>query len=226
VVCGDTPVWLGQDVSGQAKVYAGRGQRISTRAIEERFTGATLAESRAYTYSDGPSNFYCLNVPNAETTLVYDLTFQQWHERAELVGGEYQPWRPQCHAFAYGVHWFGGEDGVLYKLDHTVNNFAGDVKCRERIAPVMSAPDMKRLRFPRFQMICERGTGATAMLRYSDDNGYNFGVWHYATVGALGNFSSEVKWWRLGSARDRVYAVRMTDDVAWNPVSADAEVLR
>ena len=103
---GGVPMWLGRDRNGQARVLAGRGERVSTRAIEERFDGLELDNARAYTYSDGGQHFYCLNVPNVETTLVYDRTFAQWHERAELVNGDYQPWRPTCHAFAYGVHYF------------------------------------------------------------------------------------------------------------------------
>ena len=224
IVVNDAPLWLGQNDSGQAQVYQGRGQRVSTRAIEERFEGMSLYESRAYTLSDGPSMFYCLNVPGVETTLVYDVTFQQWHERAELVGGEYAQWRPQCHAFAYGLHWFGGADGVLYSQDSTVNNFAGDVKCRERVAPVMSAVDHHRLRFPKFEIVCERGTNATAMLRYSDDNGYNFSNWIYTGTGDTGEYATRMAWWQLGSARDRVFSVRVTDDAPWNPISADVDV--
>lgn len=224
IVVNDAPLWLGQNDSGQAQVYQGRGQRVSTRAIEERFQGKSLYESRAYTLSDGPSMFYCLNVPGVDTTLVYDVTFQQWHERADLVGGEYVQWRPQCHAFAYGIHWFGGADGVLYSQDSTVNNFAGDVKCRERVAPVMSAVDHHRLRFPKFEIVCERGTNATAMLRYSDDNGYNFSNWIYTGTGDTGEYATRMAWWQLGSARDRVFSVRVTDDAPWNPISADVDV--
>jgi hypothetical protein len=224
VVVGDTPIWLGQNLNGQAQVMGGRGTRLSTRAIEERFEGIPLAESRAYTFSDGPFLFYCLNVPNVDTTLVYDLTFRQWHERAELIDGNYAQWRPECHAFAYGQHWFGGEDGVLYKMDPTVHTFAGDPICRERVAPAMSHPDLKRLRFPRVEVLAESATNGQVMLRYSDDNGYNFSSWHYGSAGATGNYKAREQWYRLGSARDRVFAIRMTDDAPWNPIMADVEV--
>src|SRR3990172_8963792 len=153
LLVGDTPMWLGRDVDGQAQVYAGRGKRVSTRAIEERFEGIDVANARAYTYSDGGSRFYCLNVPNVDTTLCFDLTFGQWHERAELVQGEYEPWRPTCHAFAYGKHFFGADDGNIYRLDASAHDFAGDVKVRDRITPVVSSPDMRRLRYSRFDLL-------------------------------------------------------------------------
>jgi hypothetical protein len=224
-LCGDTPVWLGRDRKGQAQVLAGRGQRISTRAIEERFEGLDLQQARAYSYSDGGQRFYCLNVPNVETTLVYDMTFGQWHERAELLNGDYQPWRPTCHAFAYGQHFFGADNDAIYRLAPGVHNFAGDVKCRDRIAPVLSSPSRKRLRFPEVEVICEKADAKKVLLRWSDDNGATWSNWHETSNGAVGNYSHRVKWHRTGSAFDRVYQMRMTDDAPFNPVDVAVEAV-
>lgn len=225
VICGDTPVWLGRDRQGQARVLAGRGQRVSTRAIEERFEGRDLKYSRAYSYSDGPHTFYCLNVPGVPTTLVYDLAFQQWHERAELVNGDYRQWRPTCHAFAYGSHFFGADDGRIFRMRREVHNFGGSVKVRDRIAPVVSASSRKRLRFPSFELICEKAGGKEVMLRWSDDNGATWSNWHRESSGATGEHARRVRWMRLGSAHDRVFHVRMTDDAAFNPVAATIEAV-
>jgi hypothetical protein len=224
LLVGDTPVWLGRDADGQAQVYAGRGQRVSTRAIEERFEGIDIANARAYTYSDGGSRFYCLNVQNVDTTLCFDLTFKQWHERAELVAGAYAPWRPTCHAFAYGKHYFGAADGKIYRLDASAHDFAGDVKVRDRIAPVISRPDTTRMRFSRFDLVSERGHDGTVMLRFSDDNGATWSSWRTDSAGAVGEYRERVRFNRLGSARDRVFQVRMTDAVPFNPVAANVEV--
>lgn len=223
-LCGETPVWLSRDKNGQARVLAGRGQRISTRAIEERFDGIDLKQARAYTYSDAGSTFYCLNVPKVRTTLVYDLTFGQWHERAELVNGDYRPWRPTCHAFAYGQHYFGTSDGAIYRADKTVHTFGGDVKCRSRVAPVVSVPSRKLLRFPMAEVVCEKGTAKKVMLRWSDDNGANWSNWHEEQNGATGEYAQRVRWNRLGKAFDRVFEMRMTDAAPFNPVDADFEV--
>lgn len=222
--CGDTPVWLSSDAAGQAKVLAGRGRRVSTRSIEERFEGLDVSEARAFTYSDGPHRFYCLNVPTLDTTLVYDLTYAQWHERAELVNGAYRQWRPRCHAFAYGAHYFGGDDGSVYRMDSRVHNFAGAVKCRDRIMPVISQPSRRRLRFPGVELVCEKGTAGAVMLRWSDDNGATWKGWHSRSAGAVGKYAEGVKWNRLGSAFDRVLHMRMTDDAPLNPVSVHVEI--
>jgi hypothetical protein len=220
--------WLSRDERGDAMVMRAQGyqpQRISTRAIEERFQGLDIASARAYTYSDGGQQFYCLNVPNVETTLVYDETFQQWHERAELVNGNFRHWRATCHAFAYGKHFFGANDGKIYSSSYDEHTFGGSVKCRERVVPVVSAANRKRRRFPMVEAVCDKATAATAMLRWSDDNGANWSNWQYASTGPTGAYSRRIRWHRTGSAYDRVYQIRVTDDAPFNPVLMVAEAL-
>lgn len=216
--------WLSRDERGQAMVLKATGyqpQRISTRAIEERFEGIDLSSSRAYTYSDGGQQFYCLNVPTVETTLVWDDTFQQWHERAELSNGGYAQWRPTSHAFAYGQHFFGTADGRIYRTDRAVNTYGGDPKCRERIAPVISLADRKDLTFSQFEFVCEKATTGKVLLRFSDDNGANWSNWRTESAGAVGEYKRRIRFNRLGSAFDRVFQVRMTDDAPFNPVQVN-----
>lgn len=211
-------IWLARDRGGQALVLSSRGHqtsRISTRAEEEKFDGIELSAATAFTYTDGPHSFYCLNVPGLDTTLVWDETYGQWHERAEW-GGEYSQWRPTCHAFAYGRHYFGAGDDLYISAD--VDNFGGSVKRRQRIAPVISAPSRKRVTFPFFEVLCDKGTGATLMLRWSDDNGANWSGWSYATVGTSGDFARRARFPRLGSAYDRVFDLVMADNKPFNPV--------
>ncbi len=225
----NTVTWLARDERGQAMVMSATGyqpRRVSTRAIEERFEGLPhLAQANAYAYSDGGHAFYCLTVPGVDTTLVYDHAFEQWHERAELVNGDLRPWRPTAHAFAYGHHYFGDADGNLYRLDANAHTFDGDPKARIRIAPVLSHPDRARIMFRRVELVCDTATAATVMLRYSNDNGENWGNWRYASTGAIGRYGQRVKFELLGSGRDRVYEVRCTDDAPFSPVQAVMDVV-
>jgi hypothetical protein len=213
--------WLSRDDRGQAMVMSLQGhqaRRVSDRAIEEKFEGLTLSNARAFTYSHGGQSFYCLNVPGVETTLVWDETFSQWHERCEYIAGVKSQWRPTCHAFAYGRHYFGAGDD-LYNLDPNCHKYGDDVKFRQRIAPVISKPTRGRVFFPNFEIVCEKGTGANLMMRYSDDNGATWSNRRDATVGATGEYKARARWNRLGSAFDRVFDVSMTDDAPFNPVA-------
>lgn len=220
-------IWLGRNERGHAAVLQLQGYQakaISTRAIEERFDGLDLSSARAYVRMEGKRESYYLNVPNVNTTLVYDCAFQQWHEEAEMINGEFEKFRAVCAAFAYGNYYVGASNGTIYQVDPTKHTFAGDVKCRARIAPVISHPSRTRISFPSFELVCEKGTAGTVMLRYSDDNGANYKNWHYKTAGELGQYRTRIKFNRLGTARDRVYEVRMTDDAPFNPVLVNAEV--
>lgn len=217
-------IWLGKDLRGQAQVLSAQGhraQRISTRAQEELFSSlGNLSAASAYAYTQGGQSFYSLNIPGLESTLVWDETYQQWHERAEWVNGAWAPWRPTCHAFAYNQHYFGG-GSTLYTSSYLVNDFAGSPKRRQRISPVVSAPDRHRVHYSSLEVVCEKGTGATAMLRWSDDNGSNWSNWHYATVGEVGEFARRARFTRLGSSRDRVFDLVMTDPQPFNPVAVN-----
>jgi hypothetical protein len=228
-LAGGSCIWLARRPFGGASVMQLQGYQakaVSTRAIEERFKGRDIEGARAFVHTDGKQEFYCLNVPGVNTTLVYECTFQQWFEMAELVNGEFRQWRPRCHAFAYDQNWFGDNDGNLYRSDHTVHNFAGAVKCRERISPVISVPSMEELGFPSFALMCEKATGGEVMLRYSDDNGANWSNWQTESAGATGKYATRIEFTRLGMGADRVYQVRMTDDAPFNPISAFAPVER
>jgi hypothetical protein len=63
------------------------------------------------------------------------------------------------------------------------------------------------------------------MLRWSDDNGYTWSNWQYATAGFAGEYARRLRWLRTGSGFDRVYQIRMTDDAPFNPVLANVEAL-
>jgi hypothetical protein len=55
-------------------------------------------------------------------------------------------------------------------------------------------------------------------VRWSNDNGANWGNWHQISMGALGEFRARVRKLAMGASRNRVYQLRVTDDVSWNPL--------
>jgi hypothetical protein len=218
--------WLSSSSRGQGQVYKLTGYvpvQISTRAIEEKFTGLDLSGATAYTYESESSKYYCLNVPGLDTTLVYDALTQLWHERAELVNGAFAPHRGTHHLFAFNQHLLGAADGKLYRLDPTVSNNAGDPLSRHRIMPTAASPTRDRFKYGTFALECDRGTGGNVSMRMSVDGGANWGIWRTRSVGALGNFKKPVQWKRLNSGRNVVIEVRCTDDVPFNPISGNAQ---
>lgn len=219
--------WLGKGAGGGYAVYRAQGyapQRVSTRAIEELLTGLDLSGARAFTYQQDGSSFYCLKVPGLPTVWCFDALSGLWTERAELQDGEYIQHRAECHVFAFNRNMVGGSDGKLYILDPEAHSLNGDVLVRDRVAPVMSLPARKRIRYSRAELVSDKGHGGAAMLRWSDNNGATWGNWHQASLGALGDFMAPTRWNRLGSAVDRVFHLRCTDNVGFNPVDLHFEV--
>lgn len=227
---GGVAFWLGRDEQGSAAVFsmqAYQPQRISTHALEEQLERLTdLSGATAFTYHQDGLTFYVLNVPGLDTTWVYEVTSGLWHERAELVYGDYQPWRATCHAFVYGRHVVGGADGNLYELDVTKNTNNGGTLVRDRILRQPGPPSLQRVRYGSLQVDCAIGQGialgaeARLMLRYSNDGGQTWGNWRLLTLGRIGEYKARARATMLGSARDRVWHIRASDDVSCDLLSA------
>jgi hypothetical protein len=235
-----TVFWLGRDQRGAGMVFRMEGYRpvrISTMAVEQKIqevirSGRDISQANAYTYQQDGHSYYVLRVPGLDTTWTFDAASGQWHERAELIDGQYAQHRGVYHAYAFGKHLVVADDEIIYEYDPDANDNAGDPLCRERVTPHMSAPSLKLLSFPRFELDCEVGHGigvggateARVMLRYSNDGGVSFGSWRTATLGAVGERQARARFLRCGTARDRVWAVRCTDPVPFAIVNAAIEV--
>lgn len=229
--------WLGRDERGAGIVYNMQGfrpVRVSTMAVEEKIQGAIdagndMTQAIAYTYQQGGHSFYVLQVPGLDTSWCYDAASQQWHERAELVLGQYKQHRGQFHAYCFGKHLIMGVDDIIYAYDTTANTNAGDPLVRDRVSPHYATPGLDRIVFNRFELDCVVGFGvagqaqAKVELRYSNDGGFSWSSWRQATLGAVGQKSARARFMRCGSGRDRVWEVRCTDDTPFAIVNAVVE---
>lgn len=214
--------WVGSSEQfGQGLVYRLNGYtpvRISNRWVEEQLAGLDLSGAYAFTIQFEGHSWYVLQVPGLSTTLVYDVLTGLWHEWAELVDGDYEPHRADAHLFHGADHVVGDSDGRLYKFDSDVSSNAGDELCRSRVLPNITSPDGKLIRFAELECICDKATGGTMLLRWSNDNGATWGSWHQISLGDTGNYKARARKLALGSSRNRVFELRVTDAVKWNPV--------
>ena len=231
--------WLGRDARGAGIVYKLEGYRavrISTIAIEQVIQAAIYArvdvsQAVAYTYQEDGHAFYVLQVPGVQTTWVYDTATRLWHERAEFPDGIYAQHRGRFHAYCYGMHLIAGDSATIWQYDPQANTNAGDVLVRDRISPHDALPSLGRVHFHAFELDCTVGRGVhcqaqpRVLLRYSNDGGINLdsATWRTATLGAIGERFARARFLRCGSARDRVWQVRCTDDVPFAIVSAAIE---
>lgn len=237
---GGSIFWVGGDLTGSGIVYRSQGQspqRISTPAIETviRKLGIdAIATARAWAYQQGGHLFYCLNIPGAESTWVFDASTNLWHERTYLNLWSLERDRADCHTVAHGLNIVGDyENGKVYALDPDTYTDGGTSIARIRTAPHLSK-SLRRLFHNSFELDMEVGVGLDGlsttqgadpqvMLQWSDDGGHTWSNEYWKSCGKIGERKTRLKWTRLGASRDRVYRIRITDPVKVVLLGAEIE---
>lgn len=217
----NTVFWLGGDAQGSGIVFMANGfnpQRISNFAVEYAIQQyGTLSDAVGYTYQEDGHYFYVLNFTSANTTWVYDISTNQWHERAYLSAGVYTRHRGQCHMYAFGKHLVGDYDnGILYQQALSIYDDNGNPKRWMRTCPHI-ADDLEYIFYDRLQIDMETGVGLSGspgiqdtdpqvMLQWSDDGGHTWSNEHWVPAGKIGEYKARALWRRLGRSRDRVFS--------------------
>lgn len=234
--------WLGRDARGYGIVYKSNGyvgQRISTHAVEWQIQQyADLSDAIAYTYQQDGHSFYVLIFPTANTTWVYDVATQAWHERAGWKNGEWMRHRSNCQVF-YGKDVLVGdfENGNVYTFDLDYYQDNGEIQrwYRSWRALPQGQNNLKRTAQHTLQLDCETGVGINngqgsdpqVMMRWSDDGGHTWSYEHWNKMGKIGQFGYRTIWRRLGMTtkiRDRVYEISGTDPVKLAIMGAELSV--
>lgn len=251
-----TILFLGQNPQGGAIVYSMDGyvpSRISTNYIEnELLKAGDLSSASALAFQYEGHYFYALNVPQLNTTFVYDMagvssTAQQpglWLEfQSTYESGSQGRWLPKHVCYLNGQHIFGGSNGStsgigMFTLDAATFTDNGRMLRRVRQSPHVSE-NMNNIFFKLLQVDFDVGKGLvndginpsnavnpSATLECSNDGGLTWGPPIKAFLGKIGRYLQRVRWSRLGVARDRVFRVSVTDPVKADIVYAvlDSEV--
>jgi hypothetical protein len=158
--------WLGADARGRGMVYRANGyqaQRISTHAVEWHIQQyGNLSDAIGYTYQQDGHSFYVLIFPQADTTWVYDVATQAWHERAGWDNGEFTRHRSNCQmAFNSEVVVGDYENGNIYAFDLDVYADNGQIQrwLRSWRALPTGQNTLRRTTHHTLQLDCETGVG-------------------------------------------------------------------
>lgn len=219
----NTVAWLGVDEQGRGVVWKGNGyaaQRISTQAIEKRIAeAADFSESYAWVYHEQGHIFLCIQIRGLDTTLVYDGAVGQWHERSSNNDGELSQDRGSSHMFFAQKSLVGDRaSGKIYWQALHFYSEDGAVIVRERILPHL-VKEKQQITYASFELDMQVGVGnpdvtdPQIMLQYSNDGGRNWSYELWRPIGAIGAFNTRVRWQKLGTARDRVFKVKISDQV-------------
>ncbi len=224
--------WLTENDYGQGRIAKvdtnSNASIISTIPIMDMISGfSKISDAIAYVYSDRGHEFYVITFPTADKTLVYDLDAQVWHTRSTartaapgmgVIQGRHIG---NCYAFLNGVHYVGDyNSGKIYQMSTAYFTDNGTTITRERTSMHL-ASDNKRISGTRLEIDMNKGSGLTSgqgsnpmvSLEVSKDGGHTFTNKGLKSFGALGNYLSRVYWTLLGTSRDWVFRIRLTDPV-------------
>lgn len=223
---GDAVMWVARSDQGDNFIVMLRGlqyQRVSNFAIEAMLGVGATGAGIAYSYEENGHFFYILNsavIPGGiDTTLGYDMSSNQWHERGLLdtipVNGpptfHRQNWQYHVMGFfasgAAAGHYVGGTgvgtdtQAIIYRQQMNIFDYAGLPKVVMRIAPhIISEED--RLRIDHYVLDNDKTSASVINLLWSLDGGQTWGNTHTRTSPSG---QSRTIWRQLGSARDRVF---------------------
>ena len=158
--------WLGSDARGRGIVYRANGYagtRISTHAVEWQIQQyGDISDAVGYTYQQDGHSFYVLIFPSANTTWVYDVATQAWHERAGWDNGEFTRHRSSCQmSFNNEIVVGDFENGNIYAFDLDVYADNGQIQRWLRSWRAIPTGQNTLLRTTQhsLQLDCETGVG-------------------------------------------------------------------
>jgi hypothetical protein len=219
----DTLFWIGQTDRGSGIVYMAAGnqpQRVSTLAVEQALKASTdISKAEMWTYQIEGHEFIGINAPGVTTTWVYDAATQEWHERGEWYDG-WQQLRSRLYITFKGEHYGCDLFGKIVRLDASLNQLSGRPLVRERTWPHLKQPSMEPISFYGLELSMLTGYGGNVTLEISNDGGNNFGPKLLRSLGAIGRWMQPVRWLGLGTALNRVFRIRCSDNVPFALYSA------
>lgn len=239
---GDRIFWIATDNNGEIGIFTNNNispMKVSTIGIEQVIQehGGDVSQAIGFTYAQDGHTFYVIQFMGSDLTLVYDQMTGKWHQRTyfnitDSAGKEYK-WQGLYSAFCFNRNIFGDMDtnAVYYTdMDYYRNdrpyesstpNYS-DIK-RVKTTPVQQS-NQKRIRWNSLQIIFRQGVGSptatdytanpVAILECSNDSGYSWATSRLtAIIGRAGLTETRTRFVNLGTARNRVYKITITDPI-------------
>ena len=208
--------WLSND----GRVYSAQGysaQPISTPAIEYEIAQEPSKDSStAFTYTQEGHTFYVLSF--AGRTLVFDITTGLWHKRKTYGLNR---WRVDNLEPVWNVLIVGDySSGNIYELDLETYTDHDSPIVRSTVSPPLYAGG-KRLVFDEMLVDIEAGVGQVSgpgsnpkiYLDWTADYGRTYSHDRERSFGRVGEYKKQVRYFNLGSFRNRSYRLRVSDPV-------------
>jgi hypothetical protein len=220
-------IFVSRDRNGDGIVYRMDGlspQRISTPFVERQIHKVTTPElMTAYMYQEDGHTFYVLTGGDLQTSLVYDLLTNEWHERAYLnpYTGLYEQHLGLFGTTAFKKTFVANKTfGSIYELSLNYLDDNGDELVSERIFTHLSNEN-KPFSANKLEISYNTGVGTVSgqgsnpvMLLYvSKDYGNTWYGPLEGYMGKLGEYENRVIFRRLGTSSCFTFRLRISDPI-------------
>lgn len=223
--------FLGKSVTGGSEVYMmGNNYAltpISSPAISQRLNNYVNEDAEGFVHSTTDGHiFYHIHLPSLSTTLVYDLSTNLWHERQsehpfnnEDGSVSQDMYRGRNLATFKGINLFGDwHSGKIFKEDINSSTDDGLTRRLHRTSSVFHSEQKNisvySLEFDVNAGAYTRRVGSPVMMfKCSIDGGNTFEPEQLISLGELGEYNQRVRFNNLGTARNWVLSLTVTDPV-------------
>ncbi len=232
----DSLIGLFKNRMGQVNVMqlVGHGVRkVSTNELDYIINSYdSVADATGFSYMLGGHPMYQINFPTEGKSWLFDGITGMWSSMESGLNGARH--RAEFLVdFLNKPRTFDYTNGNIYTLDADTYTDNGTPIKRQLVAKHFFK-DFKRVTVQRLNIDFETGVGLISgqgsdpqvMLRVSRDNGHTWGAELWRTIGRIGKYLTRVFWTRLGSSRDYVFEITVTDPIKFAVAAAsiDAEV--
>ena len=189
-------------------------------------TMTVTSDAVGFMYFQEGHVFYELTFPSDNTTICYDLTAsdltgtRQWHTRAT---GTSDNRSPANSVIRFNDQVLVGDfnNGRIYEYDLTTFTDNGDVKRAIRAAQPLNERNQLMF-FSSFELDMETGVGngdvedPQIILQYSNDGGHTWSNERWKSMGKIGEYGKRIRWNQLGSSRNRIFRILISDPAKRN----------
>lgn len=215
----DSLAGLFKNKMGQVQVMMMRGHAltpISNQELDYVINNySAVSDATAYAYMLGGHPMYQINFPTAGKSHLYDASTGLWTQLESGLSGN-------RHRGEILVDYLNKprvsdyENGNVYTIEADTYSDNGTAIPRQLITKHLDRVSISRLQVefePGVGLATGQGSDPQVMLQISRDGGFTWGNELWRSIGKVGKYTARAIWNRLGSARDWVFKIRITDPV-------------
>lgn len=189
----------------KAHLLSGSVQPVSTPPVETAIKNC--GPKNCFTYEDEGHTFCVITFADCPAW-VYDVSFGEWHERAE--GAALHPWSVTC-SVKYAGEWYCGRDDAAVFRFAPVGTDNNGVLVREATSRTLYQ-DGQRFKVSEVELFPRQGfQSATVEMEISRDGGVTWTDPKPRVLGPVGHYDQRVIWRNLGQCRSITGRVRFSE---------------